>query len=139
MTLRDLDKLKKMEAGTVTEAVEGSGEIVKDFLKFAVRKLNLTQLPKIKFQKNFSPQHHATFGYFDPDTDHIVIVVDNRHPMDVMRTLAHELVHYTQRINNQLADHSGETGSKHENQANAAAGVLMRDFGRQNPKYFEEK
>jgi Zn-dependent peptidase ImmA (M78 family) len=131
-------KLKKMETDVVSETVNKSSDVLKDFLKFALRKLNITQLPKIKFQKKFSPAHSATFGYFDPDTDEIVITVDNRHSMDVMRTLAHELVHYTQRMNNELENHSGETGSKQENQANAAAGVLMRDFGRQHPEYFEE-
>jgi len=128
-------KPKKKSSDIVSESVQ-SGQVLTDFLKFAVQKLELQQLPKIKFQKNFATSHPTAFGYFDPHTDHIVLVLDKRHPMDIMRTLAHELVHYVQRLNNELEDHSGETGSEHENQANAAAGILMRDFGKTHPEYF---
>lgn len=115
---------------------KNSSLVLRDFLKFAVEQLKLRQLPKIKFQKKHSESHPTTFGYFDPDTDHIVIVLDRRHPMDIMRTLAHELVHYKQRLEHSLDTQSGETGSEHENQANATAGILMRDFGKQHPEYF---
>ena len=115
---------------------KSKSSVLGDFLKFAVKQLKLTQLPKIKFQKKHSASNPTTFGYFDPETDHIVIVLDGRHPMDIMRTLAHELVHYKQRLKNKLHNDSGETGSEHENEANAAAGILMRDFGKQHAEYF---
>jgi hypothetical protein len=51
-----------------------------------------------------------------------------------MRTLAHELVHYKQDIEDRLDDNSGATGSPEENEANAQAGVVMRDYSEQNPE-----
>ena len=117
---------------------KSSDTVLKDFLRFAVKKLQLTQLPKISFRKQPSPTNPSTFGYFDPETDKIVIVLNQRHPMDIMRTLAHELVHFKQRLSDQLHDRSGETGSTQENQANAVAGSLMRDFGKLHEKYFAE-
>jgi len=56
--------------------------------------------------------------------------------MDVLRTLAHELVHHKQRELDMIQPGDGATGSRIENQANAVAGVLMRDFADQHPDYF---
>ena len=56
-----------------------------------------------------------------------------------MRTLAHELTHHKQREENRIKPDSGETGSDIENEANAQAGVLMRDFADQNPGLFSNK
>jgi Zn-dependent peptidase ImmA (M78 family) len=54
---------------------------------------------------------------------------------DILRTLAHELVHHMQNLNGD--ELNGEDGSDTENEANAMAGVIMREFGRENPEIFE--
>jgi hypothetical protein len=56
--------------------------------------------------------------------------------VDVLRTLAHELVHAKQNELQLLTPDSGETGHDHENDANAIAGILMRDYGKQNPDIY---
>jgi predicted metalloprotease len=56
--------------------------------------------------------------------------------VDVLRTLAHELTHHKQNQAGILDSHSGATGTEEENQANANAGIVMRDFAKQNPEYF---
>ena len=40
---------------------------------------------------------------------------------------------------NELDQKSGEDGSPMENEANAMAGIIMREFGRENPEIFESK
>jgi len=60
----------------------------------------------------------------------------NRHPIDIMRTLAHELVHYKQDVEHRIGPDSGETGSPIENEANALAGQIMRRFDHENPQLF---
>jgi hypothetical protein len=74
-------------------------------------------------------------GYTDMSDGSVTIVVADRHQMDIMRTLAHELVHCKQ-----MTTHTpcGDTGSKDENEANALAGILMREWGQQNPDLFTE-
>ena len=67
-----------------------------------------------------------TFGYYDPETHQIVISCKDRHPTDVLRTLAHELVHRAQAQQQELTAQDGETGSDIENEANALAGILLR-------------
>jgi Zn-dependent peptidase ImmA (M78 family) len=50
--------------------------------------------------------------------------------------LAHELVHYKQDIQNRLTPESGKTGHEHENEANAAAAIMMRNFAQMRPEMF---
>ena len=67
-----------------------------------------------------------SFGSYDPKTDQIMISCVDRHPTDVLRTLAHELVHMAQAQISPLTGMDGATGSNVENEANALAGILMR-------------
>jgi hypothetical protein len=73
-----------------------------------------------------------SFGEFDGNK--IRVVTTGRHPMDIMRTLAHEIVHWKQMQTGM--EMSGEDGSEAENQANAIAGIIMRRFGERYPDYF---
>ena len=75
-------------------------------------------------------------GYTDLSDGSVTIVIANRHQMDIMRTLAHELVHCKQMTSHEP---DGATGSNDENEANAMAGVLMREWGQQNPHLFTEE
>jgi len=78
-----------------------------------------------------------SFGKYTPDDGEIMVVAAKRNLADILRTLAHELVHYKQHIDGRLNPNSGEDGSEQENEANALAGVLMREFGKNNPIIFE--
>lgn len=120
------------------ESQPAPGALLGAFLKFIMSKLNLKQLPQIDFQRHLDSEitTHQTFGYYDPDTDAIRIAVGQRHIMDIFRTLAHELVHHRQRQLGQVHQGSGDTGSDQENQANALAGVLMREFADLEPQAF---
>jgi hypothetical protein len=117
----------------------GPGKLLKKFLRFAVQRLGLKTLPPIKFQRQLASRRttHQTFGYYDPHTQQIRVAVGNRHIMDTLRTLAHELVHHRQRLQGDVQAHSGDTGSAEENQANALAGILMREFADQAPQGFD--
>jgi len=66
-------------------------------------------------------------------------VINNRHPNDILRTLAHEMAHYAQGCRDELDADSWHTGSPVEDQANAQAGVIMREFNKQFPKYMSLK
>lgn len=93
--------------------------------------LELDELPPVSMVSAPTVGGNSSFGVFDGT---IKVVCQNRHPIDTMRTLAHELVHWKQRSTNMELD--GETGSEIENQANALAGVIMRKFGKKYPEYF---
>ena len=84
---------------------------------------------------DFSKQIKA-FGEISKDNIiHLSII--NRHPMDILRTLAHEFVHYKQHIEKGLDRKSSHAGSPTENQANAKAGEIMRKYGALHPELFD--
>jgi len=108
----------------------------RDFLPIAMRELDIDKLPPIRLLKQVPAGDQPTFGKFNNQENVIHLGIAERHPVDILRTLAHELVHYKQNTEHQLAAGSGKTGSPEENQAHEVAGVVMRDFNRLHPEYF---
>jgi len=127
----------------LTEGLEKKDtyKILLDFIRFAAEDLELKSLPKFDFKfDNKRSVEHKSFGGYAPGAEHITITVVNRHIMDVCRTLAHELVHYSQDLKKELDDDkAGTTGSPQENEANARAAVIMRNWGKKHPEYFEKE
>ena len=115
--------------------------ILLDFIRFAAEDLELNTLPKFDFVfDNKESVERKSFGGYMPGGEHITITVKNRHIMDVCRTLAHEMVHFKQDLDKQLEDQgAGATGSPQENEANAQAAVIMRNWGRKHPELFEKE
>lgn len=122
----------------LTESKVLDKELVHKFLSFCKEQLELDQLPKIKLltDTGYSVTHHS-FGGYDPEAKDIRLAIADRHPVDVCRTLAHELTHYKQDLDGRLDANSGETGSPIENEANAMAGIIMRNFGKTHPEIYE--
>ena len=106
---------------------------IKQHIQWLADQLDIKKLPKITL---LNDPVDTTFGQYDPNTKSIKLVTGGRHPVDVLRTLAHELTHYKQDIENNLPDGAGETGTDQENEANANAGIVMRDFAQENPDQF---
>jgi len=113
--------------------------MVERFLPLAMSILDISSLPKIKFESGSISGSQPSFGkYIDGDRIlHISII--NRHPVDILRTLAHELVHYRQDVRGELNDHSGVTGSPEENQAHEIAGVILRVFNKKYPEFLKSR
>lgn len=105
-------------------------EHINKFISFAAKELNLSNLPKIHLVGSEEDKYSA-FGH--SKGNEIWIRITNRHPGDIMRTIAHELTHFAQ-------NQKGTRGEKmREDQANALAGRLMRKFNIQNPEIFKDK
>jgi cytidyltransferase-like protein len=111
--------------------------LMKKFVEYACNELEINE-PKIHVINSPTySQEHKSFGGYIPSEEKILVVVHNRNMADILRTLAHELVHHYQKLNGD--ELNGEDGSDTENEANARAGVIMRKFGRENPQIFEGK
>ena len=115
------------------------GPMLDSFVSFASEKLGIKSLPKLKYKD--AEENFTSFGGYSPSEKSIVVVTKNRHPMDIFRTVAHELVHCKQDEDGRIKDvaKEGETGSDIENEANAMAGQIMRWYGRANPDKFSLK
>jgi hypothetical protein len=101
-------------------------------IKMCKEELDLQSLPTIELVDKILNDDQPSFGIFENNS--IKIVVKDRHIIDCVRTLAHELIHWKQR---QLGlEMDGSDGSETENQANAGAGIIMRRFGKEYPECF---
>jgi len=139
---RLFEMLNRVSNAPLNEALlpkEKKIEIINDFVKYAGKRLGYTDnLPKIVLsndEKEAETMH--SFGKYTPISKEIRVVIANRNLADVLRTLAHEMIHHKQNLDGKLTSDSNKTGSPDENEANSLAGVLLRDFGKNNSIIFE--
>jgi hypothetical protein len=111
-------------------------KMMKDFLPIAMDVIGLETLPDFKLVVRVPDTEQPTFGKFVNEENRIYLCIEDRHPLDVLRTLAHELVHYKQGVEHELETDSGRTGSPEENEAHMLAGIVMRYFDKAHPEYF---
>ena len=130
-------------AASTKEFLEDAGSndqnLVHEFIQHTAMELGIDPMPEIVLHTN--PEwstHNHSFGRYDPDTHTLNVSMPNRHVLDVLRTVAHELVHCSQnQQHGELPADAGETGSRWENDANARAGIFMRDWANTHPEHFE--
>jgi len=82
--------------------------IIKSLTEFMLEKgMNIRPLPKVKFIDNDDKNAQDFFGktaYYNPNTKVIALYTMGRHPKDVMRSFAHEMVHHMQNCENRLGN-----------------------------------
>jgi Zn-dependent peptidase ImmA (M78 family) len=111
--------------------------MLKKFLVFVKRELRISHdIPIVFVDDADFAKNIAAFGEIsDKNVIHISII--NRHPMDILRTVAHEYEHYKQHLEKGIHHRSSHAGSATENQANAKAGMIMRKYGQLHPELFD--
>ena len=124
-------ELKKLQCAYVSLNESKTNEFVQNYLPLLQKELGLKELPKIKL---LDMPEDTTFGKYGGGT--LYVVTGGRHPVDVLRTLAHELTHFKQDGKGELTDGAGETGTPQENEANSNAGIIMRNFAKNHPEEF---
>lgn len=108
--------------------------ILKKFLVFLKRQLKFYyDIPIILVDDVDFSKNNKTFGMMYPDK--IVISIVNRHPIDILRTVAHEYIHHKQLVDGKKLN--GNAGSTTENEANAKAGEILRKYGSLHPELFD--
>lgn len=131
---------RKTKSRSINESIDRNNFVdnLGKMLSIAMTELQLNKLPLIKLNKNLQADNgQATFGRYKNQDNVIELALEGRHPIDIFRTLAHELVHYKQNLDNKLDKHSGDTGSAEENEAHAIAGVIMRHFNKKYPEHIK--
>lgn len=133
-----IKRLNDIGALPVTENVNTQNTKYRDlnfFIQFAAKELKIIKLPTIKFVGKEEDVKRA-FGHFFSGINktEIRVRVIERHPIDIMRTIAHELSHWKQF---QDKVHSSETAK--EDYANAMAGRIMRKFDTKYPNMFKKR
>ena len=107
--------------------------------KDGCKKFNIRTTPKVVLRKD-TENGAMTLGrtaYYDPNDLTIVLYISNRHPKDILRSFAHELIHHVQNERGDL--HLGDASDpqyaqndehlrKMEKEAYLQGNLLMRDF-----------
>lgn len=110
-------------------------ELLDTFLGFACEFLNVKK-PKVELK--FKRDDLVTTASY---TDKIVkVYAKDRALVDIMRSIAHELVHLKQDKEGRLKEKdfkkNNDAGSPIENEANAKAGEIIRNFGQKHPEIY---
>ena len=81
--------------------------LVKSLLPYAQKQLGFNRPPVINFLDDEDNSQNALgkTGFYRPDDKSISIFITNRHPKDILRSVAHELVHYQQDCDGRLSQH----------------------------------
>ena len=115
-------------------------DIINNFIYYACEHLGFDAAPEINLidSKQLAKEHRS-FGSYYIGQNKINVNIAERHVADILRTLAHEMVHCKQDSDGRLSGDmsEGETGSDFENEANSQAGIMLRNYGKQNPCIFE--
>ena len=105
----------------------------------AVKKFNIRTTPKLVLKQD-KENASKTLGrtvYYDPSNLTIALYITGRHPKDVLRSFAHELIHHVQNERGDL--HIGDASNPQyaqqddhlrnmEKEAYLEGNLLMRDF-----------
>ena len=106
------------------------------FEKFAAAHLGIKKLPEIHYVGHEEDSKKA-FGHFTQHDNKIRVRTVDRHPIDVMRTLAHELAHYKWKLEGKLGDN--KPGGASENYAHQKSGEIMRKYDHTHGFMFKAK
>ena len=99
--------------------------------------MNIEPLPSMEFIDGDSENAKDFFGktaYYDPNKQHIVLYTEGRHPKDIVRSYAHEMIHHIQNLEDRLGDISSTdtTKSDHldklEQEANLRGTMTFRNW-----------
>jgi len=104
--------------------------IVKEFGAFIVKKLSITKPFKIELTN--SREGLKTYAYYNPHSGLVRVYAGNRSKADILRSIAHEMVHHQQNQNGKLSHDPKnpipDIGGEIEDEANAVAGQLIKEF-----------
>jgi hypothetical protein len=110
---------------------------VSDFVNFAKEYLGIDDDISVGLAFERTPEL-VTTAYYDMRGD-LVVYVKDRAIVDIMRSIAHELVHHKQNLEGRLVNavKDGEDGSPIENEANSVAGIIIRKYGKIYPEIYQ--
>lgn len=103
-------------------------------------------MPKVVFKKDANQTKGilCPTAYYDPNSYTIVLYTANRHPKDILRSYAHELIHHDQNVNGLMSNENtaedpmyaqnNQSLRKLEEDAYLRGNMMFRDWS-DNKKY----
>lgn len=103
------------------------------FIKFINDELNINKPFKVSLVKH-RDEDLKTYAYYDTNRGFVKVYCKQRGMADVLRSIAHELIHHVQNQRGQLNEPVPDIGGQIEDEANSVAGQLVKKFGYANPE-----
>jgi hypothetical protein len=122
-------------------------DMIKEFYPYAKKQLGFNKnISKIGFvtDKHNASNPYSKTAYYDPSIYKITLYISERHPKDILRSFAHELVHHHQNCNglfknintNEQYVQNNKSLRNAEKQAYELGNIILRDF---EDKYKKQK
>ena len=114
---------------------------IASILEYCMTKgMKVTPIPEVKIRQDEENAENlfGRTGYYQPETQEIVLYVTGRHPKDVLRSFCHELIHHMQNLEGRdltfyTTDvHADEKLKEIEQEAHAKGSFLFRDWENSN-------
>lgn len=108
------------------------------FLPYVKEQLGIKEMPRIQVSDNITPvREQRSMAWYMPSENRVWAYRGPRLAADLFRSIAHELVHHQQKERGEVLE--GHLGAEHplEQEANAKAGILLRNWGKQDQTIYE--
>ena len=102
-------------------------KVMSKFLKFCRKELKITNDIEI-FLMNKKNHLNITTGGYNQSDKCVYVIYEGRQIADILRTIAHELVHQKQDLQGKLKGNIPDIGGVIEDTANAIAGRLVKMY-----------
>jgi Zn-dependent peptidase ImmA (M78 family) len=113
-------------------------EKITEFVKFVKKELGIQKCPTIVLQ-NGRGELKTTANYDYSKKNKIIrINAKNRSLVDVMRSIAHEMVHHKQYEDGRLDVPPPDIGGEIEDEANAKAGQYIKLYSKMDETIYDE-
>ena len=121
-------KLTVTENATYSKDIDIKYKIAELTQHMLDKGMNIEPLPIVEFINGDSKNAKDFFGktaYYNPATNTIVLYTEGRHPKDIVRSFAHEMIHHTQNLEGRLdgIDTTNTHESDHLNDIEAEANL----------------
>ena len=98
-----VDKVEDLKEGKENNNYK---KYIPELTKYMVNQgMNIKPLPAVKFITDDKANAKNVFGktaFYNPEEKSITLFTMNRHPKDVLRSFAHEMIHHEQNLDNRL-------------------------------------
>jgi hypothetical protein len=108
------------------------------FVKFVKDQLNLKSVPTISIKGNRDGLKTTANYDYTKENKIIKVYGKNRALVDIMRSVAHEMVHHKQFEDGRLEQRPPDIGGEIEDEANATAGQYIKMFAKEDPTIYED-
>ena len=142
----DINRIKSLMSITEGESVFPAEDKkhLEDFVDFMVKELGITEPVEINYQTDKDGINTTAVYKYSAETSNVTesevkVYTKERALQDIMRSVAHELVHHKQNEDGELEGKIQNVGGPIEDEANAKAGELLKKYGLDHPEIYGEE